>query len=552
MKKTLFLSLAAMLLIAAAVPAQTIKLVKDINPSGGSIPRFFTGFRSGLIPTTQFEIFFTAGDDTHGRELWTSDGTSAGTRMLRDINAGESSEPYLLTYNGSLVSPKVFFTADDGIHGTELWVTAGTEASTKMVSDIHPGTTTSWPMYLTAYEGNLIFQARTDAYGQELYITDGTEAGTRLLKEIRPGTMGSAPEGLTAIEGKVWFSANDGEHGYELWITDGTTVNTQMLKNINTQSGDSGEEGSDPENFTAFNGKVYFSADDGNNGHQLHVSNGMTAGTRLVKQIGPSTGADPKNLMVFGGRLYFSAFISPGRMLIYRTDGTERGTEVFPAIQEEEYGNNQPLIVFNDRLYFWMGNAANGSELWSTDGTESGTALVRDINPGPANSDPGYKGIAVMNNLLYFSAVNNDDQNCQVWVTDGTTAGTRMIVPDVAPMELPLGYTMGFYVWNEILYFTAGYTSHRDELWKILPPATGMEEITAAPPEFETWPNPARGELHVNCSHPVTLRIFDLSGRILTEKIFRQSGTLSLAGLAPGLYFIADKDHKTVRKVVVE
>lgn len=550
MKKNILLSLVAILLIYAALPAQTINLVKDINPSGFSNPRYFTGIRSGVFPTLQFDVLFSAAQSTDDFELWITDGTSAGTRMVKDINASGSSNPLHLTHSGNLFMGKVFFSADDGSHGTELWVTAGTEASTRMVADINPGLADSHPDYLTAYNGNLIFHAFTDTYGEELYITDGTEAGTRLLIDICPGSTGSRPEYLTAAEGKVWFSADDGTHGQELWVTDGTTENTQMILNINTHT--SGGTGSYPKYFTSFNGKVYFSADDGDNGSQLYVTDGTTGGTRMVKLLGPSSkDATPHDLIVFADRLYFSAYIRDGNRLIYRTDGTEGGTELFPAIQEGETGNNKPLIVFNNRLFSWIDNSANGAELWSTDGTEGGTILVKDIRPGSADSDPGEDGIAVMNSLLYFTAINDDDGK-QVWVTDGTTLGTRMIMPEIAPMEYPLAYTSEFYVWNEILYFTASYTNHSAELWKILPPATGLEDLSQAPPEYEFWPNPARGELNINCSHPVTLRIFDLSGRVLTEKPILRSGTISLVGLAPGLYFIADREHKTVRKLIVE
>ena len=56
-------------------------------------------------------LFFTANDATTGRELWKSDGTAAGTVLVKDINPGsDSSGPsYLTNVNGTL-----FFTADDG------------------------------------------------------------------------------------------------------------------------------------------------------------------------------------------------------------------------------------------------------------------------------------------------------------------------------------------------------------------------------------------------------------------------------------------------------
>jgi ELWxxDGT repeat protein len=64
-------------------------------------------------------LFFTARDGSHGRELWTSDGTAGGTSLVQDINPLGSSVPTSLkNFNGTLL-----FTANDGIHGRELWTT---------------------------------------------------------------------------------------------------------------------------------------------------------------------------------------------------------------------------------------------------------------------------------------------------------------------------------------------------------------------------------------------------------------------------------------------
>jgi ELWxxDGT repeat protein len=120
------------------------------------------------------------------------------------------------------------------VHGNELWSSDGTEAGTVLVKDIRPGDYDAYPSNLTAVGDAVFFRARDGVNGRELWTSDGTAAGTRLVADINPGANESRPQSLTESGGALFFSANDRVHGEELWISDGTEAGTTMIKDINT------------------------------------------------------------------------------------------------------------------------------------------------------------------------------------------------------------------------------------------------------------------------------------------------------------------------------
>jgi ELWxxDGT repeat protein len=221
-------------------------------------------------------MFFAADNLLSGTEVWVTDGTDAGTRVVKDIAAGEfdafrfradSPNPFWK------VNDRVFFAADDRVHGNELWVSDGTEAGTVLVKDIHP-TGGSAAREGVELDGQLIFVANDGVHGEELWTSDGTAEGTRLLADIHPSTT-SAPRELTRVGNYVFFTASDGVNGREQWATDGTIEGTRMLELH------AGVTGSDAQHLTAMGDTLYFSANDGIYGKELWKV--------LVEDI-PSTG----------------------------------------------------------------------------------------------------------------------------------------------------------------------------------------------------------------------------------------------------------------------
>lgn len=126
-----------------------------------------------------------------------TDGSTAGTQLLKDINAGAGySDPSAFTAFGN----KLVFLAFDAANGNEIWVTDGTSAGTQLLKDINPGLATSNPTDLTVFGGKAYFRATTAANGRELWVTDGTEAGTQQVKDINPGANGSIPDNFTILD----------------------------------------------------------------------------------------------------------------------------------------------------------------------------------------------------------------------------------------------------------------------------------------------------------------------------------------------------------------
>ncbi len=236
--------------------ASGTKMVKAINPSWGSDPQHLT--------VSNGRLYFQA-NANFDTELWVSDGTDAGTKMVKDINPAGSSHPRGLTdVNGTL-----YFIASDGTYGAELWKSDGTAAGTVMVKDIRSGSQGTFPETGALFDefinanGTLFFTANNGTTGQELWKSNGTAAGTVMLKDIWPGITSSSPKNLTYYKGQVYFQADDGTLGRELWQSNGTPTGTKMAFHINPLGH------ADPFGMTEMKGSLYFSASDGTYGKEL-------------------------------------------------------------------------------------------------------------------------------------------------------------------------------------------------------------------------------------------------------------------------------------------
>lgn len=476
---------------------ELLKNINTVTPAGLKPESFCT-----LGGTT----YFVGETPEHGYELWKTNGTAAGTVMVKDIRPGpQSSRPYHLTASGS----RVFFSANDGAHGRELWMTDGTEAGTRLVGDLAPGPASSHPSFLRAYQGGVVYVAdaghlgtslcrstgnangttilrnlddqgdtaqsfagsdwlavvgktlymrlRSDEHGIELWKNDGTPGGSQLVKDIMPGVEDSTPGALTAIGNTVFFSAYQSEYGYELWKSNGTAAGTVLVKDIVP-----GEGNSSPQNFIVADGVLYFVVEDAEfGGWTVWRSNGTAAGTRKLSEA--LSGLTPEAMGVAGKSLYLSlATLSTTPSELWRVAGANASPVLVRRVDPALSGVRIPSITgAGNRVFFGVHSSAEGTELWTSDGTHAGTLKPRDILPGPGSGF--FTGqIVAAGSRVYFSG-NDGVTGNELWVSDGTTSGTKL-VKDAAQGDGGSGSGPMMTV-GGLAYFIANDGVHGSELW---------------------------------------------------------------------------------------
>lgn len=333
-------------------------------------------------------VFFSGTEPGTGSEPYVSDGTPAGTMLLRDIHVGiESSEPTEFVSTGELV----FFAART-TSARLLLKTDGTTAGTGLVKNfVSLGPT--MPTELTRFGSRILFSAEAGGSGAEPWVSDGTPAGTFALGDLWSGSESSEPAGFARVGELAVFAAEDPLLGRELHVTDGTPSGTQLLYDFMP-----GIAGGEPSDFTYWQGHVYFTARTNVTGKELWRTDGTVAGTRLVADLQPGPeGSAPRSLVAAGDRLYFGAKAGTFHDVLWElTAASGVPTMVSPAKFADGptilLGTGQlvphefPTVVPADGgVYFHGSDPVNGEELFFAAGGSAN--VVCDLNPGFYGSD---------------------------------------------------------------------------------------------------------------------------------------------------------------------
>jgi ELWxxDGT repeat protein len=414
---------------------------------------------SRLMPFDETVYFWAWSAQFQTQSLWVSDGTAAGTIRLF---TSKSKDRELTKRVGNTV----YFFGDDGVHGLELMKTDGTVAGTALVKDGYPNNTNVNFTSLTSLGNGLVFYigAVAASFVQQLWVSDGSAAGTVSLTSGAIHILGVVPQINTVFAAKF-----DVLYGTELWKTDGTGAGTQLVKDINTVT-----YFSNPDQFTVVADKLFFTANSGSgSGAEIWQSDGTAAGTTAIAPhdfgtaaemtasdnflylrknnhlwrtdgspngtvrlsaegefigdmwcklgakggifcgYGPASITNMGDHVFFLGRTTHLSTVGEVRAGLWRSDGTPAGTALVKDIPPEN------LTRAGDRLFF-----KNANTLWTSDGTVTGTQAISSF----ASLDLGW---AAISSTLYFLASSNVSPDIVLWRSDGTAAGT-------SPVQLPI------------------------------------------------------------------------------------------------------------------
>ena len=401
------------------------------------------------------------------------------------------------TFNSPVsVGDDVYFAGTATGKGIELFRSDGTVAGTKLVKDIYPGAKSSMPGYETTFYpvgAKTFFYARS-ATGIQLWVTDGTSAGTINLATANIRYFNSAHG--AAFNGEFYFTSTSRATGVELWKTDGTVAGTVFVQDFLTTADVNGKgDSSYPRDLRVVDGTLYvlarsasskeslFASTDGATFSKIHdfaayANNGAGLGAGFATELDGSlyfrdgsklnraTGttvtvavaylASPygSKLIAFDGSIFTRKYTSSAYELVRVNGAVVTSLGVFPVAVGTANGQlyyvtrndatkdarlftmtsatatptdlgsigkwssaflEFSLLEVGDRTFFW-----SYLGLYATDGTPEGTALAADFGFGRGID---YYEAAVAGDDLVV-AIRDSKKRGSLWVSDGTQAGT--------------------------------------------------------------------------------------------------------------------------------
>jgi ELWxxDGT repeat protein len=481
LRRWLLLALFVIVHGSASSSGWTARLVKDIDPADDSHPR--------LLTQVDNTLFFTV----HGRELWKSDGTAAGTIKLKDILPSDFPDypmPLGLTnMNGTLL----FFESD--LTTTWLGKSDGTPAGTVRIKACGGG----YPTDNVVKSGNLLWFA-TGGETKVLWKSDGTASGTVQVKSFTFGGRSVSSKCLAVYRGLLYLVVKgDGDAAWQLWRSNGTAGGTTLVKDLPCRTSDS----ISPYDAYVINDRLLFFTENAVGAMGLWSSDGTDAGTQLIMQrmttgwqywfcfnfdgwLSIPSDLDPWSSSVSTGNAVVFGVYDDSSTSVWKTDGTPAGTvklmdiggvpsdsfRVFPVEFTDTGDGVDFFVVSRSDIHQFQ------YTMWKIDASLQHATQLKAFAAHSANYPfDELTSVTYIGATLFFG-LNEGDGN-RIWISDGTPAGTTCL-NDVDPV--PRGCSAWYFTGvNGRVFCSAGSTANGQELWVCAPALPPTAAFTATP-----------------------------------------------------------------------
>jgi ELWxxDGT repeat protein len=508
---------------SALAAADEPYLVRDIHPGAGPA----LGSQPVLIQTEDGPAFLVASDEDHGRELWITDGTAAGTRLVRDVCPGRcSSEPRHVGFLGGRLLFSARSAPNDPSH---LWISDGTWEGTRALGS---GAIFASSPVGTLEDRGLLFFAAVHGGEEGLWVTDGTPGGTRPLALDGPDGWPFSPHGGTVGSGRLAFGARSADGGEETWATDGTDAGTRRLAAIPL-----GRHPTFSNTLVRVGARtlVFVRSPAPGCAIELWSTAGTPAGTaRLLDfELSPCTGpfADPLAGET-GGSAWFVGREGGDPPQLWRSDGTPAGTRAVTSFTGDAFadqvlavGDGEALFSADDGVhgrepwiaslagarlladvcsgfcdsapaglgfpgdfYFSADDGFHGFEPWRREG--GAAVLVEDVCPGSCSSSPAQLA-AAGGRVFFIASAPSGEPGRELWTTPlGGNGATRLTdFTSIIPFPFNFSFTYSAAAVGGLVLFTADDGEHGIEVWR----SDGTPAGTALVADLETRGEPGEG-----------------------------------------------------------
>ncbi len=370
------------------------------------------------LPVMNNKLYLPVLGPSIGRELYTYDAINIPS-IVMDIYPGNGSAApaYMIFFGG-----KLYFQANNGLLGTELWMHDPATNTTQCLSDINTGLNNSTVAFITPYNGKLYFAASNGNdtipghTGIELYRYDPANNTVNLVMDIYPGNIGSTPTGLMTANNKLYFVATDPLYGKELYEYNDTVVT--RLTDVNPGPAQ-GIYTSDQAFPTWYNGCIYFCANEPNNDMNLGEYHIQSQTTNIIHCSGAGVSGTPRYFKVWDNKFFFSNYSATSGIELWAKDSNNAPYQVWNINPGQAAGYPKFFTEFNNNLYFNAYNdTSTGEELFRL--TKKVDTVI--TNPNFVTDHTNLPQIQLapnpVKNMMKLTLISTDDLTIRCLLTD--------------------------------------------------------------------------------------------------------------------------------------